>query len=102
MAKLKIGADIKNYGDVRNLIIELINHSNEFEQDFIIKLTSNYLKGSELKISKKEIYLIVDEILDLMQRKNVIVFNNGIYSTTSISYTLKDYYNQKLENSLVL
>lgn len=95
MERLKIGDNIKNTDDVRNLIIQLINRTDNFELSFIARLTENYTQDSSVEITKKEIYLLVDNILDLMQQYNYIKFENNKYTKLDGEFSLKKYYEIK-------
>ena len=91
MEKLKIGANIKTHEDIRNLIVGLINRSNEFELDFILRLTIKYMQGSSVEISERKIKTMINEILDLFQKENIVTCNNGIYKTTPVHITIVEY-----------
>lgn len=102
MARLKVGAEIKTYEDVTNLIIELINRSSEFKADFIIKLTKNYIQRSSIEITEKDISHKVYNILDLMQSQGYLTFSQDIYIVKSTKYTLDDYQNYNQKCSMIL
>lgn len=79
MAKLKIGEQIKTKEDARNLIINLIESSDEFAQSFIVKLAINYMSGSPLRYTDKKIADLVEEIVYEYMIENKIYCDYGIF-----------------------
>lgn len=92
MTRLRIGAEIKNYGDVTKLIIDLINRSDTFSSDFIVKLTNNYIQGSDVEISEKDINRMVHNVLDLMQRNGYLTYSKDVYTVKSTNFSIEEYY----------
>ena len=102
MARIKIGAQIKNYGDVTNLIIDLINRSNDFSPYFIIKLTKNYIEGYSLKVGENDINRLVFQVLEFMQNKEYVTYSNGTYKLISKDFTLDEFYKLYRIDSIML
>ena len=85
MAIVKYGADIKNKGDLQNLITGLILRMRKpYTLDYMVILVAKYNKGSEVKISKRELKEMVEETLDLFQRNDIVRCMNGEYNTRVI------------------
>lgn len=101
MQKLKTGAEIQTYGEITNLIIQIINCSKEFREDYVTISTIHHLQGCPLEITKNQIGLMVYDILQLMQKHNFIVISNGVYIKKS-NYSLEDYYAHKHSESIIL
>ena len=100
--KFKTGSEIQNYGEITELIINLINCSNEFSENYIIINTLHHLKGCSLEVSKIYIEHMVYDVLDKMQKHNFLTYTNGIFIKKSTSYSLEDYYNHKHAESIIL
>jgi len=77
--KLKIGAELQKREDVINLILELVERSDEFQASLIKKLTRNYTMGSPLRLLDKQIDQMVDDVLYDLMFKNKIVCDCGIF-----------------------
>ena len=92
MARIKIGNNIKNYGDVTTLIIDLINRSNNFDSNFIVRLTYNYVQDSQLNISEKDINRMVHNVLDSMQRNGYVSYSQDVYTLKSSNFSIEEYY----------
>ncbi len=102
MNKFKVGAEITNYGEVMNLIINLINRCDKFNLNLILDLTLNYLEGSSLDFSKKDISRMVYSILETMQKHGYLNCKDDEYITTNKTMTLEDYYNHIHAQSIML
>ena len=92
MTRLKVGANMQNYGDVTRLIIDLINRSNNFDSNFIVKLTYNYVQGSKLDISEKDINRMVHNVLDSMQHNGYVAYSKNVYTLKSTNFSIEEYY----------
>ena len=102
MERLKNGANIKNYGEITELIINLINDSNEFSANLIINLTNNYIQGCTLKISEKDVTRMVHNVLDLMHKNGYLDCSKEVYKTKSSGYTLNEYYKHCQDGAILL
>ena len=79
MKRLKIGEALKTKEDVKDLIINLIERTNEFPAIFIKDLTKKYAFGSPLKLQGKEIDEMVDLVLYDMQMDGSLICNGGMF-----------------------
>lgn len=85
MAIVKYGADIKNKGDLQNLITGLILRMRKpYTLAYMVILVGKYNKGSEVKISMRELTEMVEETLDLFQRNDIVRCMDGEYNTRVI------------------
>lgn len=85
MAIVKYGANIKNKGDLQNLITGLILRMRKpYTLDYMVILVAKYNKGSEVKVSKRELKEMVEETLDLFQRNDIVRCMDGEYNTRVI------------------
>ncbi len=82
MANVKYGADIKNNGDLQNLITGLILRMRKpYTLSSMVNLVAKFNKGSEVKITKRELTQMVEETLDLFQRNDLVSCMDGEYTT---------------------
>lgn len=102
MTKLKIGTNVKNYEDVKNLIIGLINRLSEFDISLLVRLTNNYIQGSSLKITTNELMFMTDNVLDLLQKNNYVSCSNGTYKSRNFLKNIDEYYKLREHASIIL
>ena len=85
MAIVKYGADIKNKGDLQNLITGLILRMRKpYTLAYMVLLVAKYNRGSKVVISQAELTKMVDETLDLFQRNDIVRCMDGEYNTRVI------------------
>ena len=103
MSRIKIGAEIKNQSDLKELILQLINHCDEFDFALILKLTSNYMENSEISISESNLFILIDEIFYYLEKYGYI--ENKLYNykrNPEKTISLHEYSELKRNESLVL
>ena len=101
MSRIKIGAEIKNYLDFKNLIINLINSLKTFDIAVITRLSFNYLENSPLNLDRNQVFVTVDEMLDLAVKYGYISYSNEIY-TLDAKLTIEDYFEFQRKESATL
>jgi len=102
MARLKVGASITNYNEVTELIINLINQTNKFNAEFIVNIANNYIQGSNLDITEKEMSRRVHTVLDVMQLYECIVYSNGEYTVVSKDFSIVEYNKHNNRSDIML
>ena len=82
MCRVKYGEAICNNEDVRNLIAGVIlRQKNEYIADYIVNIVCKYLQGSTIDISRNDVSVLVDNSLDVFERNDEIICENGRYRT---------------------
>ena len=69
---------------------------------FIIKLTTNYIEGSSLKVGENDINRLVFQVLEFMQNKEYVTYSNGTYKLISKDFTLDEFYKLYRIDSIML
>lgn len=88
MCKVKTGKLILNSQDVQNMVVGIIfRQKKKYKLDTIVDLASFYLKGSPVKMKRKELSRIVEDNLNLLAVNGRINYQNGhYYPTPLVSY----------------
>lgn len=86
MCLVKNAKDITSKEEVRNLITSIIlRQRNPYKEEDIVKATTDYLKGSSLKLEYDDISQLVENSLDIFVRSGSIRCWNGMYRTMGIN-----------------
>ncbi len=80
MPEIKYGREIKTKEDLQNLIIGLAFRRESFTLDDMVGLVTKYSKGTKMSLSEKELTSVVEDMLDLFQRENLVSCENGQYT----------------------
>ena len=82
MAIVKYGSNIRNKGDLQNLITGLILRMRKpYTLAYMVILVARYNRGSKVVISQAELTEMVEDTLDLFQRNDIVRCMDGEYTT---------------------
>ena len=77
---IRKNSEIRNEQDVQNLVTSIIlRQTKSFVPEIIEGIVKFYLRDSEFYHSYKLISKLVDETLDLFQRRNLVARYNGVF-----------------------
>lgn len=100
MACLKTNENIKTYQDVNNLITGIIfRMPDKYRAGKIVSLVERHMKGSEVKISHYRLTKMVEDMLDLFQREDLVTCNNGVYQSDKSAKVLSHFGVQNAEEN---
>ena len=86
MSKIKCGTEICNIEDIKNLIVGIIfRQKGNYAKEDITGTVTHYLQGSLLVIRENIVNDLVENSLDVLQRNNDIICENGRYRTVGIA-----------------
>lgn len=87
MCRVKSGALVKNYQDVQNLVIGILNRQQKYYQvENIVYLVQKHLKGSSVKIQEDQLKQIICNNLDMLYIRNRVRCKNGCYIPQPLKY----------------
>ena len=77
---IRKNSEIRNEQDLQNLVTSIIlRQTKSFVPEIIEGIVKFYLRDSEFYHSYKLISKLVDETLDLFQRRNLVARYNGVF-----------------------
>lgn len=87
MCKVKSGVELENKEDVQNLVIGIIFRQQErYTMKDICSTVRYFLQGTEIEMSQRYLTKIVEENLDLLNRRGKIYCRNGCYMPKDVMY----------------
>jgi hypothetical protein len=87
MCKVKSGVQLKNKEDVQNLVIGIIfRQQTKYTMKDICATVQYFLQDTQIEISQKNVVRIVEDNLDLLNRRGKIYCRNGCYTPQNIMY----------------
>ena len=82
MCKVKIKEHIANYGDVQNVVMgTILRQKGEYKDDHILTTVMQYCQGARITVDRIKTKIMIAESLDILQRNNRIICNNGMFKT---------------------
>lgn len=86
MAKVKIGRDVKNEGDLQNLVTGIILRADgEFTLEEILPVINWNLRGSAYHKSEK-VEACLRKTLEIFENVEVVRYENGVYKVADVLF----------------
>ena len=85
MCKVKSGIHLTNQEDVQNLVIGIIfRQQKKYRLEDICLSVQYYIQGTQLEMNSKKLCRLVEENLDLLNRRGKLYCRNGYYMPQTI------------------
>ena len=100
MANLIYGENVYTFLDVQNLVVSVILRlETSYTKDDLINKIKDYMKGSKLLVSDIKLSRIIEDVLDILQRYDLVICSNGKYTTINTNYILAKHHLKDIDEN---